>query len=179
MARTSAERLIDLAADGQLSRAKIQERSNAIRIERARIESQLADTASQLELGAQRLTECLDRARNAALLYREAPDDIRRLINQSFYERFYLNDDGNRANVTGDVLKSPFGEITEASWVYQRQKQLALGNRLSHKSPSPAGTGQASENGPDLPIRPVHENQTPVLAHIFCPMFRVSVSWWS
>lgn len=41
---TREERLIDLAADGQLSRAKIQERSNAIRVERARIQSQLADT---------------------------------------------------------------------------------------------------------------------------------------
>jgi len=161
------ERLIDLAADGQLSRAKIQERSNAIRIERARIQTQLADTTSQLELGAQRLTECLDRARNAAQLYRDAPDDTRRLINQSFYERFYLDDDEHEAQVAGDVLKAPFDEITEASWIYQRQKQLALGNRPSHTAALPAGTGQTNKNGPDLPIRPAPENRTPVLADIF------------
>jgi len=164
---TREGRLIDLAADGQLSRSKIQERSNAIRVERARIEAQLADTTSQLELGAQRLTECLDRARNAAQLYREAPDEIRRLINQSFYERFYLNDDEHQAQVTGDVLKAPFDEITEASWVYQRQKQLALGNRPDGKHALPSESGQTNENGPDLPIRPVPENRTPVLADVF------------
>ena len=164
---TREERLIDLAADGQLSRSKIQERSNAIRVERARIEAQLAGTTSQLELGAQRLTECLDRARNAAQLYREAPDEIRRLINQSFYERFYLNDDEHQAQVTGDVLKAPFDEITEASWVYQRQKQLAVGNRPGGKHALPSESGQANGNGPDLPIRPVPDNRTPVLADVF------------
>jgi site-specific DNA recombinase len=168
---TREERLIDLAADGQLSRTKIQERSNAIRVERARIESQLADTTSQLELGAQRLTECLDRARNADQLYWEAPDDTRRLINQSFYERFYLNDDGNRADVTGDVLKAPFDEITEASWVYQRQKQLALGNRPSHKSASrPKPYGQ-TKTGPIYRSDPFQKTEHPYSRTFLSPGF--------
>ncbi|MDQ1742943.1 MAG: site-specific recombinase [Pseudonocardiales bacterium] len=166
---TREERLIDLAADGALTRSKIQQRSNAIRVERARIQDQLTDTGNQLELGAQRLTECLDWARDAAQLYRTAPDDTRRLINQSFYQRFYLNDDGNRAAVTSDVLQAPYDEITDAndSWVYQRQKQLALGNQPRHKSSAAAESGQTNQNGPDLPIRPVLDNQTPVLADIF------------
>jgi site-specific DNA recombinase len=163
------ERLIDLAADGQLSRTKIQERSNAIRLERARIQDQLADAGNQLELGAQRLTECLDHARNADQLYRDAPDDTRRIINQSFYERFYLNDDGHHATITGDILKAPYDEITEASWVYQRQKQLAFGNRTKKQAggQQPAGDSSPDQNGPDLPIRPALENRTPVLADIF------------
>ncbi|MEO7262869.1 MAG: hypothetical protein ABI047_16685 [Jatrophihabitantaceae bacterium] len=173
------ERLIDLAADGQLSRAKIQQRSNAIQLERARIQAQLTDTGSQLELGAQRLTECLDWARDAAQLYRTAPDDTRRLINQSFYQRFYLDDDGNHATIGRDVLSAPYDEITDASWVYQRQQQLAFGNRLKTRPNQalPAGEDH-NENGSDLPIGPVPDNRTPVLAHIFRTRFRVSVSWW-
>ena len=161
---TREERLIDLAADGQLTRAKIQQRSNAIHLERARIQAQLTDTGNQLELGAQRLTECLDWARDAAQLYHTAPDDTRRIINQSFYQRFYLDDDGNYATISRDVLTAPYDEITDAFWVYRRQKQLTFGNRT--KSPQ-EDTGSTNENGPDLPIRPVPDNRTPVLADIF------------
>ncbi len=67
------ERLIDLAADGALTRAKIQQRSNAIHLERARIQAQLANTGNQLALGAQRLRESLDLVADPARLYRHAP----------------------------------------------------------------------------------------------------------
>ena len=150
--------LIDLAADGLLDRAKIQQRSNAIQVERSRIQADLADTGAQLDIGVQRLTECLDMAADAVQLYREAPDDTRRLLNQSFFHRFYLNDDGHHPSVTRDVLKPPYDEITEAAWVYQRQKQLTLGNRSGGKQPIPAGIGHTNQNRLDLPIRPVEEN---------------------
>jgi len=45
------QRLIDLAADGVLSRSKILERSNAIQVERTRIQASLADTSAELAVG--------------------------------------------------------------------------------------------------------------------------------
>jgi site-specific DNA recombinase len=160
------ERLIDLAADGVLTRAKIHERSNAIQLERARIQAQLADTGIQLALGAQRLRESLDLVADPARLYRRAPDDTRRQLNQTFYQRFYLNDD-NQVAVTSDVLNPPFDEIQQASWVYQRQKDLALGHRTSdNRLPAPTAM-PTNENGPGHKTGPVQDHQTPVLADIF------------
>jgi site-specific DNA recombinase len=160
------ERLIDLAADGVLTRAKIHERSNAIHLERARIQAQLADTGDQLALGAQRLRESLDLVADPARLYRQAPDDTRRQLNQTFYQRFYLNDD-NHVAVTNDVLNPPFDEIQEASWVYQRQKDLALGHRTSGNRLPVLPTRPTNENRPGHKTGPVQDHQTPVLADIF------------
>src|SRR5207247_1820576 len=97
-----AERLIDLAADGLLPREKITERSNRLQIERQRIQAQLADTGAQLDLGAQRLRTCLALAKDPVSLYEQAPDQVRRQLNQTFYERFYL-DDEHGVTVRGDL----------------------------------------------------------------------------
>jgi len=160
------ERLIDLAADGVLTRAKIQQRSNAIHLERARIQTQLANTGNQLALGAQRLRESLDLVADPARLYRHVPDDTCRQLNQTFYQRFYLNDD-NHVAVTDDVLNPPFDEITDASWVYQRQKSLALGQHCRMASSPALRTQTMNENGPGHTTGPVQDHQTPVLADIF------------
>ena len=45
------DRLIDLAADGSLSKAKIQQRINTLRLERKRVEEALADTGEELAIG--------------------------------------------------------------------------------------------------------------------------------
>ena len=157
------ERLIDLAADGALTRAKIQQRSNAIHLERARIQTQLSDTSEQLALGAQRLREALDLVADPARLYRRALDDTRRQLNQTFYRRFYLDDD-TRVTVTSDVLNPPFDEIQDASWVYRRQKDLALRHRTSADQ---LPTKSTNENRPGHKTGPVQDHQTPVLADIF------------
>ena len=159
------ERLIDLAADGALTRAKIQQRSNAIHLERARIQAQLANTGNQLALGAQRLRESLDLVADPARLYRHAHDDTRQL-NQTFYQRFYLNDD-NHVAVTNDILNPPFDEIQHASWVYQRQKTLALDQRHRPDSSPARQTRTTNKNGPGHTTGPLQGDRTPVLADIF------------
>jgi len=93
--------------------------------------------------------------------------DTRRQLNQTFYQRFSLNDD-NQVAVTNDVLDPPFDEIVDASWAYQRQKQLAFGNRLKTRPnlSLPAGEGR-NKNGPGHTTGPLENDQTPVLADIF------------
>ena len=158
------ERLFDLAADGQLNKAKIHERSNAIQLERARIQTSLADTGAQLAIGAQRLQVCLALVANPVRLYQDAPDDIRRQLNQTFYRSLYL-DDTTRVTVSDDVLKPPFDEIHHANRVYDRQKELAVGGR-SNKHAGQETVGQ-NKNRPDLSIEPVLNNRAYVLADVF------------
>ena len=172
------ERLIDLAADGALTRAKIQQRSNAIHLDRARIQAQLANTGAQLALGAQRLRESLDLVADPARLYRHAPDDTRRQLNQTFYQRLYLNDD-NQVAVTNDVLKPPFDEIQDAAWVYQRQKTLALGQRHRPTSSPVRQTRSTNKTGPVIRPDPFKATKHPYSLTFFRSMVRVSVSWWS
>ena len=117
------QRLIDLAADGLLDRSKILERSNAIQGERVRVQASLNETNSELELGAERLKQCLALAADPATLYLEATDETRRQLNETFYDQFFLDEDP--IAVAHDVLKQPFDEIRDAGWAYARQKELA------------------------------------------------------
>ena len=164
------ERLIDLAADGVLTRSRIQERSNAIQLERARLQASLTDTTAELGVGAQRLRDCLDLVTDPTQLYNQSPDASRRQLNQTFYQRFFLNDEDSIA-VTRDVLNPPFDEIQEASWVYQRQRAVALGDRKEASSPAkvvPIRSGRPQNlirRGPRTASN--RETVTPVLADIF------------
>jgi site-specific DNA recombinase len=154
------ERLIDLAADGVLTKAKIQHRSNAIQVERQRIQSRLADTTAELELGAQRLRDCLALIGDPARLYEQAPDDVRRHLNQTFYQKFFVDDDLT-ISVTRDVLNPPFDEIHEAARVYERQA-LALRNGAV----TSLDVGK-HESWRSLRTAPTSEPVTPVLADLF------------
>jgi site-specific DNA recombinase len=156
------ERLIDLAADGLLSRAKIRERSNAIEVERVRIQAALADTSAQLEVGAQRLRACIDLVADPERLYRNSPDATRRQLNGTFYLRHFI-DEGDQVTVAKDVLNPPFDEIVEASWIYQRQKSLAIGKR----NPRQVGSRPQINKGRDRLAASFGENKTPVLADLF------------
>jgi site-specific DNA recombinase len=161
------QRLIDLAADGILSRAKILERSNAIQLERSRIQASLTDTSAQLQLGADRLRACLDLVSNPAALYRDSPDDTRRQLNSTFYRRFYLDDEP--LAVADDELTPPFAEIQDANAAYQRYKQLTIGQR-SNKTAAPQDSQNVTPITNKRPNRTAgtpDENRTPVLADIF------------
>ena len=146
------DRLLDLAADGTLSKSKIQQRINKLRLERVRIEAGLSDTSAELALGAQRLRACLDLLASAAELYRDTPDSGRRQLNQTFYQRLYL-DELPEVSVIRDVLNPPFDEIDDTSWVYQQQTALSINKR--------------KQNSPGLPARAVRTTNTPVLADVF------------
>ncbi|MGI8667509.1 MAG: recombinase family protein [Jatrophihabitans sp.] len=147
------ERLIDLAADGALSRTKIHERSNTIRLERARIQASLADTTAELALGADILRTCIKLATDPINIYNQSGDSARRQINRCFYERFYLDDlsTAQRVTVVRDVLRPPFDEIREAANLFTQALETAGSN----------------ENGPNVAAGTIHENQTPLLADIF------------
>ncbi|WP_433659367.1 recombinase family protein [Nocardia sp. CA-128927] len=87
------ERLLDLAADGTLSQAKIKIRLHHIQADRATAEDALSSVAAELAAGTGVLHEALDVLSNPHAMYRDADDNTRRLMNHTFYERFYVDDD--------------------------------------------------------------------------------------
>jgi site-specific DNA recombinase len=160
------ERLIDLAANGALSKTKIQERANAIQIERARIRASLADATAELEVGAQRLLDCLDLVTDPARLYDHSPDETRRQLNQTFYTQLFLDDDPT-VSVTRGRLNPPFDEIREASWVYHRQKALSTCAGRRPAVPQSVPGDRPVKAHRSSTATPIKETRTPVLADIF------------
>ncbi len=119
------DNLIDLAADGSLPQAKIRARLHAIQAERARIEAKLTNTSEQLTVGAAILSDALELAEDPHGLYRDALPNIRRHLNQTFYERFYID----QIEVVDDQKAPLFAELHEAEQVYNETKADGTLNR--------------------------------------------------
>ena len=164
------QRLIDLAADGLLERSKILEKSNAIRLERARIEASMVDTTAKLELGAERLRHCLDLAADPAALYADAEDATRGQLNRTFYERFFVGDEP--VAITRPELKQPFDELHDASRVYQRQQELAsLSGHSPAVRPMPTRRVSTAQKRPDSEGGALEDNRTRTRGRLSGPGF--------
>lgn len=108
--------LVDLAADAALPQAKIKTKLNAITLERNRIEAGLINTGEQLAVGATVLRDALSLLEDPYTLYKNADGKTRRHLNQTFYERFYIDEPDV---VVEDDKKPLFGEIHDALAVYK------------------------------------------------------------
>lgn len=109
-------RLIDLAADDTLPQAKIRAKLHEIQKERDRARASLTNTSEELAVGARVLRDALHLVKNPQRLYRNVADDVRRHLNQTFYERFYLDD----LEVTDDKKTALFEEIHQAVTKYHQ-----------------------------------------------------------
>ena len=99
------ERFLDLAADTAMPTAKIQQRLRTVAAERERIEESLDGTERRLELGAEVLQSYLDLLDDPPGLYDDAADDVRRLLNETHFERLYVNEHGVQ-----DDIKTPIAQ---------------------------------------------------------------------
>jgi site-specific DNA recombinase len=136
------DRLIDLAAEDSLSRAKIQSKVNSIRLERQRIQESLGRTNDQLAIGAQRLLDCIRLIADPVKLYTEGFDQLRRNLNQTFFSHFYV-DDVDQVRISASVLREPFNELQAAGDLYRvakherspvHQNGASAVTRLAHKA---------------------------------------------
>jgi site-specific DNA recombinase len=101
------ENLLDLAADGALPQPKIRERLRSLADERARVTGELEQIVSRLTAGAQVMTAAIGLISDVPELYRQSSDEGRRLINQVFFERLYVEYD----KVREERLRLPFDEL--------------------------------------------------------------------
>ncbi len=136
------ERLIDLAADRELPQSKIKARLRRVQTERTNIETQLNATNAELTVGVEVLKAALDLLSNPQELYEYGADDVRRHLNQTFFERFYLDVDGVKA----DQLNRPFEDLHQAAGTgrgFHRTSTGSIGHsgRSRHKEGGPTLTG--------------------------------------
>jgi site-specific DNA recombinase len=104
-------RLLDLAADSTLPQSKIKEKLRQIQADRVEIEAGLSSTAAELAVGLEVLVSALDLVKDAERFYRDGNDNVRRMLNQTFFDRFYLDERG----VSGDALNPPFDDFRRAA----------------------------------------------------------------
>ncbi|WP_406603522.1 recombinase family protein [Nocardia aurantia] len=85
-------RLIDLVADGTIPKDKVRAKLLELENQRKRIQAGLVDTSEQLALGVNVLRQAIDLIADPYALYRDAGPETRRLLNETFYERLYIDD---------------------------------------------------------------------------------------
>jgi len=127
------------------------------------IDAALKDTSAELATGAVYLRDALALARDPQALYRKLPDEARRLLNLTFYERLYLDLKGD----TEADLREPFREIHDAA--------ASTTGRLRRPRP---GHGK-HKGAPDEPERLRPEPTHPPCPACMRPRVGVRRFWWS
>ncbi len=158
------ERLIDLAADDALPKPRPEGRLNKIAMDRNRIQAGLQRTGEELKAGYDLLLTSLDLNREPAALYRRVPDEIRRLVNETLNERFYVDE---RGEVAQALRKPPFDISQKLSTLGGASQETKAG---AEKQRTPASPKAQNVNyGRDLPLSVDH----------FWSMFQVRPNWSS
>jgi site-specific DNA recombinase len=101
------ENLLDMAADPAVPKEKLRQRLRAIGEEREKLTEELARSETGLATGAAVVRAALELLDDPAEMYRQAGSTTRRLLNQAFFTRLYV--DGPQ--VTEERLAEPFDEI--------------------------------------------------------------------
>jgi site-specific DNA recombinase len=101
------ERLLDLAADGTTTAAKVRARLNKIGLERRRVTEHLNHSENRLTQGADLIDTALDLLEQPQQLYRASTDDGRRLLNQTFYDRLLIDE----GHVIRAIHQPPFSDL--------------------------------------------------------------------
>jgi site-specific DNA recombinase len=143
------ERLIDLAADGTLPQDKIRVRLNKILMERRAAEERLTQTDRKLAAGAELLSASLQLLHNIDVLYCGAPDTVRRSLNETFFQRFFIDEHGL---VAQSVYQVPFDDIVSAAAAYRRRSERLQRSRQGcvNKKPARNVGGLDVESGPEF-----------------------------
>ena len=116
---------MDLAADGSLPKTKIRERLHRIADERAKLEEQLEGCGDQLEVGAALIDAALKLLEDPATLYRESGPNFRRTLNQTIFEKLYIDN----GEVSGEVMREPFGTLKAVATAYAADPNLGRRRR--------------------------------------------------
>ena len=105
------ERLLDLAADGELPQTKIRFRLSALHLDRQRLTADLARSGEELAAGASALTKAMAMLKDVPQVYAQATDAVRGLLNDAFFKRLWIDQEG----VTDSLMQEPFRELVTAA----------------------------------------------------------------
>jgi len=116
------ENLLDLATDGSLPREKLRQRLQNVLKERESVQRELSRATTDLQTGAQVIRDALAMVEDIPEMYRQSGDQGRRAINQTFFERVYVDEHGA---VQEERLKPPFDEV-----LYLRARRPRAGHYM-------------------------------------------------
>ena len=119
---------MDLVGDPDWPREKISQRLRQIRDERERLRRQLANT-ERPELDAEReaIEILLDLLTEPRQLYRLASRRARKVLNQAFFERLYVDSDTTRLYIANDQCTEPVKRLADLP--YTQNETPALSGR--------------------------------------------------
>ena len=156
---TQENRLLDLASLDAMPQAKIRAKLLEIASERTLIDASLATTSAELAVGAGVLKDALHLLTDPHSLYTNAKNPARRHLNQTFFERFYLDD----TQVVDDEKTPLFQEMADAKAAYLERRDAAgtgiamIGKRSKHRTavdPKHEGSPRDAEASQVHPERP-------------------------
>lgn len=116
------DRLLDLLADDALPKTKVMARLRKIQAERNTAQASLANADAELAVGTDVLLSALGLMSDPEKSYTNGNDATRRNINETFYQRFYLDDQGVQAS----DLNPPFEDFHAALDLANQTKVGAL-----------------------------------------------------
>lgn len=108
------DRLVDVAADGLLPQSKTREKMHELRVQCSRIEACVADIGEEIAVSGQLLAKAIDRIADPKAYYKKVTHKVRMLLNESFFHRFFVYQDG----AVGADLNQPFDDIFVAHSAY-------------------------------------------------------------
>ena len=132
---TREDKLLDLAADEELSTDKLKERIRTIKLERASIEERLSRTDIQISRGAQTLLTQLDLLAEPGTLYRNSTDSVRRQLVEAFFSMLLGNESDESIEVRG-VQRGLISELRDAASPSIKSRSPRLSTRASALSTS-------------------------------------------
>lgn len=142
------ENLLDLAADGELPTARIKVKLHEIGRDRTKITAQLDAVELDLSGGLAYINAHLELLADPHELYRRASDEMRRQLNQPFFNRIYVVND----EVVGDELNSPLVELlaAERGWTaLESRAEHRNGHSRSQRRRGPQKPGNSRKGHPE------------------------------
>jgi hypothetical protein len=115
------DRYLDLYGEGDLPKAKLNERLKTVHDDRAKLQRQLDALQGELETGRAILVSAMELLDDPRALYEEAKTPARKVLNKGIFTKLLINDLGDGPTVTNDELKEPFATV-----IYARRAEVGL-----------------------------------------------------
>ena len=149
------QKLLDAHYAGAIPLDLLKTEQDRIAIQLAGIDQQLTGADQNYEQARQTLADCLDLTRDCHTAYLQATDPTRRLFNQAFFSRIYIDEDNDTRQRTVRVdYNQPFGELLSRlvpARTHHDMQQHEHNEQQKARRETPAG-GEACPDG-------VHEGQ--------------------
>jgi hypothetical protein len=145
--------LLDLVEGGGAIAAKVRDRLVAIVEERERVKSELAAQGPMLEAGAAVIQAALDMLDDPQELYRQASDPVRRQLNETFFDRLYLDTD----QVIDDRLSKPFNDFVYPRSLNRRRAIHSRVPKIANQNGAQWDAAGGISTGAALLDRVVHD----------------------